>query len=244
MNMGHEDDELKPYSEPEVDLSDQKRIEMLVGLGYNRTEIEDSLKTQKYDDVFATYLLLARRSTDVSFQLLFPLVFMYVYSVTARLQFSSASSWKATVLGLGALCRFEVLHGRKLPRQYLDRHPWSLRRAIHRKRRPDRLQARPTLRVNGVFIAPFLPRLKPEVAGRRLEVRHAKRPQMPVPRAPLRQPPMQPVRQRQLRRLLAAALPRPPLPRRPTTSRPQFKTTSSAGRTRSIRPPLRKRPPD
>ena len=65
MNMGHEEDELKPFSEPEVDLSDQKRIEILVGMGYSRTEIEDSLKTQKYDDVFATYLLLGRRSTDV-----------------------------------------------------------------------------------------------------------------------------------------------------------------------------------
>ncbi|XP_059350376.1 MAP/microtubule affinity-regulating kinase 3-like isoform X2 [Daphnia carinata] len=65
MNMGHEEDELKPYSEPEVDLSDQKRIEILVGMGYSRTEIEDSLKTQKYDDVFATYLLLGRRSTDL-----------------------------------------------------------------------------------------------------------------------------------------------------------------------------------
>lgn len=65
MNMGHEEDELKPYSEPEVDLSDLKRIEILVGMGYSRTEIEDSLKTQKYDDVFATYLLLGRRSTDV-----------------------------------------------------------------------------------------------------------------------------------------------------------------------------------
>ena len=66
MNMGHEEDELMPYSEPEADLSDLKRIEMLVGLGYNRADIEDSLKTQKYDDVFATYLLLGRRSTDVS----------------------------------------------------------------------------------------------------------------------------------------------------------------------------------
>ena len=66
MNMGHEEDELKPFSEPEVDLSDLKRIEILVGMGYSRTEIEDSLKTQKYDDVFATYLLLGRRSTDVS----------------------------------------------------------------------------------------------------------------------------------------------------------------------------------
>uniref|UniRef100_A0A0P5QAR8 MAP/microtubule affinity-regulating kinase 3 n=1 Tax=Daphnia magna TaxID=35525 RepID=A0A0P5QAR8_9CRUS len=65
MNMGHEEDELKPFSEPEVDLSDLKRIEILVGMGYSRTEIEDSLKTQKYDDVFATYLLLGRRSTDL-----------------------------------------------------------------------------------------------------------------------------------------------------------------------------------
>jgi len=65
MNMGHEEDELLPYSEPEADLSDLKRIEMLVGLGYNRADIEDSLKTQKYDDVFATYLLLGRRSTDL-----------------------------------------------------------------------------------------------------------------------------------------------------------------------------------
>ncbi len=65
MNMGHEEDELKPFAEPEVDLSDPKRIEILIGMGYSRTEIEDSLKTQKYDDVFATYLLLGRRSTDV-----------------------------------------------------------------------------------------------------------------------------------------------------------------------------------
>lgn len=66
MNMGHEDDELKPYSEPEPDLADLKRIDILAGMGYSRTEIEESLKAQKYDDVFATYLLLGRRSTDVS----------------------------------------------------------------------------------------------------------------------------------------------------------------------------------
>jgi len=65
MNMGHEEDELKPYSEPEIDLSDPKRIEILIGMGYNRTDIEDSLRTQKYDDSFATYLLLGRRSTDL-----------------------------------------------------------------------------------------------------------------------------------------------------------------------------------
>uniref|UniRef100_A0A0K8SL77 non-specific serine/threonine protein kinase n=2 Tax=Lygus hesperus TaxID=30085 RepID=A0A0K8SL77_LYGHE len=64
MNMGYEDDELKPYLEPEPDYKDLKRIEALVGMGYTRTEIEDSLTQAKYDDVFATYLLLGRKSTD------------------------------------------------------------------------------------------------------------------------------------------------------------------------------------
>ena len=33
MNMGHEEEELIPYKEPSVDLNDQKRIEILVGMG-------------------------------------------------------------------------------------------------------------------------------------------------------------------------------------------------------------------
>ncbi|KAM7342686.1 par-1 isoform 4-T9 [Cochliomyia hominivorax] len=67
MNMGFEDDELKPYVEPKQDLADVKRIgktEALVAMGYNRQEIEASLSQVRYDDVFATYLLLGRKSTD------------------------------------------------------------------------------------------------------------------------------------------------------------------------------------
>lgn len=37
-----------------------------MGKGYTRAEIEDSLKNMKYDDITATYLLLGRRSPDVS----------------------------------------------------------------------------------------------------------------------------------------------------------------------------------
>lgn len=63
----YENDELKPYVEPEQDLQDHKRIETLVCLlGYNRADIEQSLQSNRYDDVFATYLLLGRKSTDVS----------------------------------------------------------------------------------------------------------------------------------------------------------------------------------
>ncbi|XP_039953624.1 MAP/microtubule affinity-regulating kinase 3 isoform X5 [Bactrocera tryoni] len=67
MNMGFEDDELKPYIEPKQDLADPKRIgktEALVAMGYNRQDIEVSLSQVRYDDVFATYLLLGRKSTD------------------------------------------------------------------------------------------------------------------------------------------------------------------------------------
>ncbi|XP_028156841.1 MAP/microtubule affinity-regulating kinase 3 isoform X2 [Ostrinia furnacalis] len=70
MNTGYEEDELRPYIEPQQDFKDHKRIgeslKALVCLGYNRQEIEYSLAEAKYDDVFATYLLLGRKSTDES----------------------------------------------------------------------------------------------------------------------------------------------------------------------------------
>ncbi|KAJ8922438.1 hypothetical protein NQ315_004385 [Exocentrus adspersus] len=62
--VGYESDELKPYVEPEQDMNDPKRIEALVCLGFNRYDVENSLDSQKYDDAFATYLLLGRKSTD------------------------------------------------------------------------------------------------------------------------------------------------------------------------------------
>jgi len=65
MNMGYEEEELLPYTEPTLDISDQKRIEMLVGMGYSRTEVEDSLRLHKFDDCYASYLLLGRKNTDV-----------------------------------------------------------------------------------------------------------------------------------------------------------------------------------
>ena len=69
MNMGHEEEELLPYKEPTLDISDQKRIEILIGMGYPRQEIEESLRLHKFDDCYASYLLLGRKSTDVSFLL-------------------------------------------------------------------------------------------------------------------------------------------------------------------------------
>lgn len=65
MNVGYEDSELKPYKEPEPDLSDERRIEIMVSLGFQKRDIEDSLRNNKYDEAYATYLLLGRRQTDV-----------------------------------------------------------------------------------------------------------------------------------------------------------------------------------
>nr|XP_020642209.1 serine/threonine-protein kinase MARK1 isoform X3 [Pogona vitticeps] len=64
MNVGHEEEELKPYSEPEPDISDTKRIDIMVAMGFARDEIHDSLVNQKYDEVMATYLLLGRKPPE------------------------------------------------------------------------------------------------------------------------------------------------------------------------------------
>lgn len=66
MNIGYEEDELKPHIEPEIDFSEPKRLEILQEMGYPKNDIDDSLRTHKFDDIYATYLLLGRRSTDVS----------------------------------------------------------------------------------------------------------------------------------------------------------------------------------
>ncbi|EGV92536.1 Serine/threonine-protein kinase MARK1 [Cricetulus griseus] len=64
MNVGHEEEELKPYSEPELDLSDAKRIDIMVTMGFARDEINDALVSQKYDEVMATYILLGRKPPE------------------------------------------------------------------------------------------------------------------------------------------------------------------------------------
>ncbi|XP_072772347.1 MAP/microtubule affinity-regulating kinase 3a isoform X7 [Nerophis lumbriciformis] len=64
INAGFEEDELKPYVEPELDITDQKRIDVMVGMGYNMDEIQESLAKMKYDEITATYLLLGRKASE------------------------------------------------------------------------------------------------------------------------------------------------------------------------------------
>ncbi|KAJ3613200.1 hypothetical protein NHX12_019452 [Muraenolepis orangiensis] len=59
------EDHLKPFTEPELDITDQKRIDVMVGMGYNLEEIQESLAKMKYDEITATYLLLSRKGLEV-----------------------------------------------------------------------------------------------------------------------------------------------------------------------------------
>ncbi|KAM4542271.1 MAP/microtubule affinity-regulating kinase 3a isoform 12-T12 [Odontesthes bonariensis] len=65
INAGFEEDELKPYTEPELDITDQKRIDVMVGMGYNLDDIQESLAKMKYDEITATYLLLGRKASEL-----------------------------------------------------------------------------------------------------------------------------------------------------------------------------------
>ncbi|RXN33208.1 serine threonine- kinase MARK1-like isoform X2 [Labeo rohita] len=64
INVGHEEEELKPYTEPEPDFSDTKRIELMITMGFPKDEITEALVGQKYDEVMATYLLLGRKPPE------------------------------------------------------------------------------------------------------------------------------------------------------------------------------------
>ncbi|KAK9971495.1 hypothetical protein ABG768_024859 [Culter alburnus] len=65
MNVGHEDDELKPYIDPQPDYKDPRRTDIMLQMGFPQEDIEDSLVKQKYNEVMATYLLLDYRNSEL-----------------------------------------------------------------------------------------------------------------------------------------------------------------------------------
>ncbi|TSL04309.1 Serine/threonine-protein kinase MARK2 [Bagarius yarrelli] len=77
MNVGHEEEELMPYVEPQPDYKDPKRTgqhpgsaggwkrDIMLQMGYAQDEIQESLVNQKYDEIMATYLLLDYRNSEL-----------------------------------------------------------------------------------------------------------------------------------------------------------------------------------
>ncbi|XP_017163771.1 MAP/microtubule affinity-regulating kinase 4 isoform X9 [Poecilia reticulata] len=62
INVGYEGAELKPHVEPEEDFSDSGRIDVIVGMGFDREEVRESLVKHKYNEITAMYLLLGRKT--------------------------------------------------------------------------------------------------------------------------------------------------------------------------------------
>ncbi|KAM9335455.1 serine/threonine-protein kinase MARK2 isoform 3-T3 [Symphorus nematophorus] len=65
MNVGYEEEELKPYIEPQPDYKDPRRTDIMLQMGFSQDEIQDSLVNQKYNDVMAAYLLLDYRNSEL-----------------------------------------------------------------------------------------------------------------------------------------------------------------------------------
>ncbi|CAJ1086415.1 serine/threonine-protein kinase MARK2 isoform X1 [Xyrichtys novacula] len=65
MNVGYEEEELKPYIEPQPDYKDPRRTDIMLQMGFSLEEIQDSLVNQKYNDVMAAYLLLDYRNSEL-----------------------------------------------------------------------------------------------------------------------------------------------------------------------------------
>lgn len=88
MNIGFDDNELRPHVEPKPDYDDLERIgdrlsfelchthsmesrmtlsvvEVMVRMGYSRDSVRESVRTNQYNDVMASYLLLGRAKVSV-----------------------------------------------------------------------------------------------------------------------------------------------------------------------------------
>lgn len=56
MNLNEE--ELKPFSEPTVEMNDPKIIDHLITLGYKLSDVDKSLTNRRFDEIYGTYALL------------------------------------------------------------------------------------------------------------------------------------------------------------------------------------------
>ena len=64
--MNLNDEELKPYVEPSVELNDPKIIESLLLLNFKLSDVEQSLSKKRFDEIYSMYLLLKNGGRKLS----------------------------------------------------------------------------------------------------------------------------------------------------------------------------------
>ena len=67
MNIGYEDDELKPFVEPRRDLKDENRLSKMQQMGFNRNAVINAVEKGSFDDLHAMYILLGEKKQEVCF---------------------------------------------------------------------------------------------------------------------------------------------------------------------------------
>ncbi|KAK4473368.1 hypothetical protein MN116_004526 [Schistosoma mekongi] len=66
LNIGYEDNVLKPYVEPPPDNNDAERLEIMRKMGYRPDDVREALIKQSFNNVTAIYLLLADPKTRLT----------------------------------------------------------------------------------------------------------------------------------------------------------------------------------
>ncbi|TNN07695.1 MAP/microtubule affinity-regulating kinase 4, partial [Schistosoma japonicum] len=66
LNIGYEDNVLKPYVEPPTDYNDTERLEIMRKMGYRPDDVREALIKQSFNNVTAIYLLLADPKTRLT----------------------------------------------------------------------------------------------------------------------------------------------------------------------------------
>lgn len=66
MNIGYEEEELKPFVEPKRDLKDENRLDRMQQMGYNRNHVIAAVEKGSFDDLHAMYILLGEKKQEVS----------------------------------------------------------------------------------------------------------------------------------------------------------------------------------
>lgn len=60
----NEDEPMRPFVEPSVELNDKKVIGQLMTLGYKMNDIESSLTKRKFDEIYSAYALLSNNTSS------------------------------------------------------------------------------------------------------------------------------------------------------------------------------------